>query len=45
MTNIKSEIKKRSMLGYWSVLPLSQLHEILAKAGFDFCVVDLEHGT
>ena len=45
MKNFKTQIKAKRMLGYWSVLPLSQLHEILATAGFDFCVVDLEHGT
>lgn len=45
MKNFKTEIKTKRMLGYWSVLPMPQLHEILAKVGFDFCVVDFEHGT
>ena len=31
--------------GYWATIPSAQLHEILAHAGFDFAIVDLEHGT
>ena len=33
------------MLGYWSILPLVQVHEILDFSGFDFIIIDLEHGT
>jgi 2-keto-3-deoxy-L-rhamnonate aldolase RhmA len=33
----------RSLLGTWVKLPSSQSVEILAHAGFDFVVVDLEH--
>ena len=41
----KDEVQNRRMLGYWSILPLMQIHEILYSASFDFIIVDLEHGT
>jgi len=41
----KDKIKHQRMLGYWSILPLVQVHEILYFANFDFIIIDLEHGT
>jgi 2-keto-3-deoxy-L-rhamnonate aldolase RhmA len=41
----KDKIKHERMLGYWSILPLVQVHEILYFANFDFIIIDLEHGT
>ena len=41
----KHEIQRRRMLGYWSILPLVQIHEILHFSGFEFIIIDLEHGT
>lgn len=31
--------------GYWSILPLPQIHEIMGEAGMEFAIIDLEHGT
>jgi 2-keto-3-deoxy-L-rhamnonate aldolase RhmA len=34
----------RSLLGIWPVLPHAQACGMLAAAGFDFAIVDCEHG-
>lgn len=31
-------------LGTWSLVPSPHLVELLAKGGFDFCILDAEHG-
>jgi 2-keto-3-deoxy-L-rhamnonate aldolase RhmA len=41
----KEDIKKKRQFGYWSIIPSVQIHEIMAFAGFNFCIIDLEHGT
>tara|TARA_B100001059_G_C17826947_1_gene581989 strand:+ start:446 stop:1189 length:744 start_codon:yes stop_codon:yes gene_type:complete len=43
--SFREEIKKERQFGYWSIIPSVQTHEIMALAGFDFCIIDLEHGT
>ena len=45
MNILKKSLKKKRLLGYWSILPLSQIHEIMSEAGYEFSIVDLEHGT
>lgn len=45
MSLIKSKLIKKKLNGYWSIIPNSQIHEIMAIAGFDFGIIDLEHGT
>jgi len=45
MSLLKTKIKGKRLKGYWSIIPNVQIHEIMAIAGFDFGIVDLEHGT
>jgi len=33
------------VVGYWSVIPNVQIHEIMGMAGYQFAIVDLEHGS
>ena len=42
---IKDKLNLDRVNGYWSILPLVQVHEIMGLAGFEFAIVDLEHGT
>lgn len=35
----------KTLRGYWSTIPSLQLHEIFSGAGFEFSVIDLEHGS
>lgn len=42
---MKQRLKTDRLIGYWSVLPLLQLHEIFGAAGMQFSIVDLEHGS
>jgi 2-keto-3-deoxy-L-rhamnonate aldolase RhmA len=44
-SNFKDIIKSSRLNGYWSVLPLPQIHETFGIAGFDFSIVDIEHGS
>lgn len=39
--NFKDIIKSSRLNGYWSVLPLPQIHETFGIAGFDFSIVDI----
>ena len=45
MDSFKNKIYKNKLKGYWSIIPSSQIHEIMGIAGFDFGIIDLEHGT
>lgn len=45
MQKLKKELQNKRLKGYWSIIPNVQIHEIMAIAGFDFAIVDLEHGT
>ena len=45
MDSFKNKIHKNKLKGYWSIIPSSQIHEIMGIAGFDFGIIDLEHGT
>lgn len=46
MTNLKQKLKNGySTIGSWITLGHSGIAEIMAKAGFDWLVVDLEHST
>lgn len=46
MKNKKNEwLKKKSLIGPFIRIPRPEIVEILAIAGFDFAVVDLEHGS
>ena len=45
MKSFKSKLKDQRLKGYWSIIPNVQIHEIMAIAGFDFGIIDLEHGT
>ena len=42
---LKQRLKTERLLGYWSVFPLLQLHEIFGDAGMQFSIIDLEHGS
>jgi len=42
---LKQRLKTERLFGYWSVLPLLQLHEIFGDAGMQFSIIDLEHGS
>lgn len=43
--NLKKELKKGNVIiGTWSVLPSIELMEILGICGFQFSIIDLEHG-
>ena len=33
------------VLGLWSIIPSSTLTEIYAISGFDFVILDMEHGV
>jgi len=45
-TTVRSKIDKNGMaLGTWSLLPSPHVVEILARYGFDFTVIDCEHGV
>src|ERR1035437_9851382 len=35
----------KRLLGIWSILPSSALTELLGYSGFDFQILDMEHGT
>lgn len=42
---LKKKLKEgRSVLGTWCVIPSPVTIEIMAKAGFDFVIIDMEHG-
>ena len=45
MSKFKIKLKEKKLKGYWSIIPNVQIHEIMAIAGFDFGIIDLEHGT
>ena len=45
MNSFKVKLKQNRLKGYWSIIPNVQIHEIMAIAGFDFAIIDLEHGT
>ena len=45
MSKFKFDLKEKRLKGYWSIIPNVQIHEIMAIAGFDFGIIDLEHGT
>jgi len=34
----------KSVLGTWSVLPSTSVANVIASAGFDFIIIDMEHG-
>lgn len=36
---------RQDLLGTWAVIPSASTAEILGLAGFDFVIVDMEHGT
>jgi 4-hydroxy-2-oxoheptanedioate aldolase len=42
--NLKEKLKKgQSVIGTWCILPSPQLVNVLAKAGLDFILIDMEH--
>ena len=43
--NFRDLVKSKKLYGYWSVIPNVQLHEIFGIAGYDFAIIDMEHGT
>lgn len=46
MKNIKEKLKKNELaLGSWITLAHPAIAEIMAKAGFDWLAVDLEHSV
>ena len=45
MNSFKYKLQQNRLKGYWSIIPNAQIHEIMAIAGFDFAIIDLEHGT
>lgn len=45
MSSFKIKLKENRLKGYWSIIPNVQIHEIMSIAGFDFAIIDLEHGT
>jgi 4-hydroxy-2-oxoheptanedioate aldolase len=43
--SLKARLKRGDVvLGPWCVMPSPQMIEIIAQAGFDYVIVDLEHG-
>ena len=36
---------KNEMMGTWCVIPSPEVTSIICKAGFDFVIVDMEHGS
>ena len=50
MTNIINRCKEKLLLGetvvgIWSIIPSAMVTEILASAGLDFIILDMEHGA
>ena len=45
MVFFKDKILRKKLKGYWSIIPSLQIHEIMGISGFDFGIIDLEHGT
>ena len=45
MVFFKDKILQKKLKGYWSIIPSVQIHEIMGISGFDFGIIDLEHGT
>tara|TARA_B100000886_G_C20426418_1_gene494283 strand:- start:5943 stop:6686 length:744 start_codon:yes stop_codon:yes gene_type:complete len=45
MVYFKDKIFRNKLKGYWSIIPSLQIHEIMGIAGFNFGIIDLEHGT
>ena len=45
ITPLKTALSTKRLLGYWSILPCPQVHEILSRAGYSFAIVDMEHGS
>ena len=43
--SLREALQSKRLLGYWSVIPCPQIHEILSGAGYSFAIIDLEHGT
>lgn len=44
-TSLRDAVGLSRLEGYWATFPSAQVHEMFALAGFDFGIVDLEHGT
>ena len=42
---IKECLREERIYGYWSILPLPQIHEIFGDAGMKFAIIDFEHGS
>ena len=43
--NLKSSLKeKNKVLGCWNIIPSPSVSEIIGLAGFDFQIIDMEHG-
>lgn len=46
MTNLKTNLKERQVaIGSWITLAHPAIAEIMAKAGFDWLAVDMEHSV
>ena len=46
INNIRKKLKKNQVsLGTWQQIPHSSISEILGKSGYDWIVIDLEHGS
>ena len=45
MKNFKDLLTKKSVLGSWVTLANPSIAEIMAQAGFDFLVIDMEHSA
>lgn len=43
--NFKQKLKNGYMLGTWSEIPTPYASNIIAKAGMDFQIIDMEHGV
>jgi len=43
---LKAKLERReTIVGLWSIIPSAPLAEIFAHAGFDFLILDMEHGA
>lgn len=45
MLDFKKKMKEQYVLGTWSEIPTPYVSNIVAKAGMDFQIIDMEHGV
>ena len=42
---LKARLAEGPVLGLWSIIPSPTLAEVFSRAGFDFLILDMEHGN